>query len=89
MGETHIPHHPAKAITPPQRRQLALEALAGVVTVSRFVLIASGRSFVRWPTNVTTCWPLPSNSAAGIFRWPNQELFGEAIVWLGKQFGLK
>jgi len=29
------PLHPAKAITPPQRRQLALEALAGTETVSR------------------------------------------------------
>jgi len=27
--------HPAKAMTPPQRRQLALEALAGTETVSR------------------------------------------------------
>ena len=29
------PPHPAKAMTPPQRRQLALEALAGTETVSR------------------------------------------------------
>jgi hypothetical protein len=29
------PLHPAKAMTPPQRRQLALEALAGTETVSR------------------------------------------------------
>ena len=27
-------HHPAKAMAPPQRRQLALEALAGTETVS-------------------------------------------------------
>ena len=30
-----IPPHPAKAMMPPQRRQLALEALAGAETVSR------------------------------------------------------
>jgi len=29
------PPHPAKAMTPPQRRQLALEALAAAETVSR------------------------------------------------------
>ena len=38
--DTRIPHpatplHPAKAMTPPQRQQLALEALAGTETVSR------------------------------------------------------
>ncbi len=37
--DTRVPHpatppHPAKAMTPPQRRQLALEALAGTETVS-------------------------------------------------------
>ena len=29
------PPHPAKAMTPPRRRQLALEALAGTETISR------------------------------------------------------
>ena len=38
--DTRVPHpvtptHPAKAMMPPQRRQLALEALAGAETVSR------------------------------------------------------
>ncbi len=36
---------------------------------SRFVLIASGRSSVRWPTNATTCWPSPPSLTRTWWSW--------------------
>ena len=45
------PSHPAKAMTPPQRRQLALEALAGTETVSHLAgQHAVSRKFVYQQT---------------------------------------